>query len=138
MIKQKPGYKSTLGRNGPGVVKIEQWLGYHYSTIDGTHIDPQTNECHASTPSGRVLMHPGDFIITLDSGAHYVVLGEFFSMDEETKADLAYIRNYARNQVNHLDTKYREEKLTTQEISNVTIFQRILELAEGIIARHCS
>lgn len=75
-MKQKPGYESTFGRDGPGVARAERWLGYDAPLIDGTHIDPQTDRCHAATPAGRVLMHPGDWIVTTDSGYHYVVLGE--------------------------------------------------------------
>lgn len=79
-MKQKPGYESTFGRDGPGVVSIEQWLGYSVPLIDGTYIDPQTNNCFASTIAGRVLMHPGDWIVTTHSGVHYVILGDSFSI----------------------------------------------------------
>ena len=74
MIKHKPEYESTFGRNGPGVVRIEQWLGYNAPLINGTYIDPQTNKCYANSVAGRVLMYPGDWIITTYSGDHYVVL----------------------------------------------------------------
>jgi hypothetical protein len=83
-IKCKPGYESTFGRDGPGVVKIEQWLGYNVPLINGTYIDPQTNNCFAATVAGRVLMYPGDWIITTDSGDHYVVLGDSFNIEDKT------------------------------------------------------
>jgi hypothetical protein len=35
-----------------------------------------TFECYAYSVAGRVLMYPGDWIITTNSGDHYVVLGE--------------------------------------------------------------